>query len=214
MTSGQRQLDPLQLDALREVANIASGHAATALGQLTDRRVMIAVPELSALAVDEIPGVLGYAGVPVVVVAMHMLGDVTGSLVFLMPEADAWRLCALVLRRPIGTADRLDPLAQSSLAETGNILGGAYANALGAIVGGVVMLSVPTFGIEPPDQVLTRHRASGGGDHVGLCIETKLTFDGDEAEFGGHLIMLPHRQALSSILQALRLVRAEAGSPP
>jgi chemotaxis protein CheY-P-specific phosphatase CheC len=166
---------------------------------------MITVPEFAVAAVDQIPGVLGYTDQPVVVVAMHMLGDVTGSLVFLMPESKAWRLSALVLRRPIGSADRLDLLAESSLRETANILGGAYAGALGTITGGVLMLSVPSFGIQPPDLVLANHRTPGEADQLGLCIETKFTLDGEETEFGGHLLMLPDQASLSSILQVLRV---------
>ena len=205
MAAIHESLQRLQLDALREVANIASGHAATALGQLTERRIMITVPEFEAVAIDEIPTVLGYSGEPVVVVAMHLLGDLTGSLVFLMPEINARRLCTLLLGQPFGPGATLDKLAQSTVTETGNILGGAYSSALGTILSGVVMLSVPTFGIEPPDQVLAKHRAAGEADDVGLCIETRLTMDGDDAAFGGHLVMLPNQGSLRSLLDALRV---------
>jgi chemotaxis protein CheC len=205
MAAIHESLQRLQLDALREVANIASGHAATALGQLTERRIMITVPEFEAVAIDEIPTVLGYSGEPVVVVAMHLLGDMTGSLVFLMPEINARRLCTLLLGRHFGPGATFDQLAQSTVTETGNILGGAYSSALGTILSGVVMLSVPTFGIEPPDQVLAKHRAAGEADDVGLCIETRLTMDGDDAAFGGHLVMLPNQGSLRSLLDALRV---------
>jgi chemotaxis protein CheC len=205
MAAIHESLQRLQLDALREVANIASGHAATALGQLTDRRIMITVPEFEAVAIDEIPVVLGYTDEPVVVVAMHLLGDMTGSLVFLMPEVNARRLCTMLLGRTFGPGAKLDELAQSSVKETGNILAGAYASALSQILNGVVMLSVPTFGIEPPDQVLAKHRASGEADDIGLCIETRLSMDGEEAAFGGHLVMLPNQGALRSLLDTLKV---------
>ena len=42
-----RDLEPLHFDALREVANIGAGHAATALSQMIDRTIMISVPEVS-----------------------------------------------------------------------------------------------------------------------------------------------------------------------
>jgi len=42
-----RDLKELQLDALKEVANIGAGHAATALSQLTSRTIMINVPEVN-----------------------------------------------------------------------------------------------------------------------------------------------------------------------
>ena len=45
-----RGLKELQLDALREVANIGAGHAATALSQMTNRTIMIAVPEVNVRA--------------------------------------------------------------------------------------------------------------------------------------------------------------------
>ena len=37
---------PLQLDALREVANMGAGHAATALSQMTGGTIMISVPTI------------------------------------------------------------------------------------------------------------------------------------------------------------------------
>ena len=40
------RLSSEQLDALREVANIGSGHAATSLSQLVRERVMVRVPKV------------------------------------------------------------------------------------------------------------------------------------------------------------------------
>jgi len=40
-----RDLKELQIDALREVANIGAGHAAPPCPQLTNRRIMISVPQ-------------------------------------------------------------------------------------------------------------------------------------------------------------------------
>ena len=54
-----RDLKALQLDALREVANIGAGHAATALSQLTHRRIMISVPEINIARLEEVPGLIG-----------------------------------------------------------------------------------------------------------------------------------------------------------
>src|SRR6266850_1491336 len=54
-----RDLKALQLDALREVANIGAGHAATALSQLTHRRIMISVPQINIERMEEVPGLIG-----------------------------------------------------------------------------------------------------------------------------------------------------------
>lgn len=199
-----------QLDALREVVNIASGHAATALSQLTDRRIMITVPEFAVATIDGIPRALGYGDAPVAAVAMHVLGDVTGSLVYLMPTDTARDLAAHLLQRagsapPGRDGTRFDALAESSLKETANIIGGAYANALAALLGGMVMLSVPSFGIAPPDHVLGEHRRRVHGDPFALCIETALEIEGAGTSCGGHLLLVADEGTIQSILAALKV---------
>ncbi len=199
-------LEPRQLDALREVASIAGGHAATALSQLMDRRVTISVPQLSVATLDDAPQLLGYGGHRVAVVAMRVLGDLSGHLVFLMLEAGASMLSDLLLCRVPLAAAGFDELAQSSITEAGNILGGAYASALGSLMGRVVMLSTPAFGIEPADGVLRRQRAlAGTAAELALCIETAFTIDGAPPQLHGHILLLPNRASVAAILEALRL---------
>jgi chemotaxis protein CheC len=191
-----------QLDALREVANVASGHAATALAQLVGRRTMISVPEFSLARVAEIPGLLGYSGTPSVVVVMRLLGDVTGTIVFTLPEAGALTLGRLLLGDAASAADGFDELTRSSLAETGNIIGGAYAGVLGTMVQGIVMLSTPEIGIEPLEHVLAKE-GSAAIEELGLCIETRFTLGGSDAEVGGHILLLPDAASLSVMVDAL-----------
>ncbi|HZH40304.1 MAG TPA: chemotaxis protein CheC [Gemmatimonadales bacterium] len=199
------QLDPagIEIDALREVANIASGHAATALGQLTDRAVWISIPEFTLTRAEEVPQVLGYADRKVVVVAMQVLGDVTGSLVFLMPDERARRLAGLLLGQTEPAEGEFDGMIKSSLMETANIICGAYAGALASLTGRMIMLSVPTFGVEPPDEVLAGQDLTKG--QLGLCIESSLSLAGETVPFGGHILLLPHPAALRLILDALHV---------
>src|SRR5438552_13657428 len=107
-----RDLKALQLDALKEVANIGAGHAATALSQLTNRRIMISVPEINIARLEEVPELLGNASDVVAAVLMHMLGDLTGRTLLLFPEAVGRKVCVMLLRRPLGTTDHFDAPAQ------------------------------------------------------------------------------------------------------
>src|ERR1041384_7553493 len=52
-------LSDLERDALREVANIGAGHAATALSQMTGRKIMISVPEVSVRALEQVAELVG-----------------------------------------------------------------------------------------------------------------------------------------------------------
>ncbi|HXT47844.1 MAG TPA: chemotaxis protein CheC, partial [Gemmatimonadaceae bacterium] len=49
------QLNRLELDALRETANIGAGHAATALSHMTNNTIMITVPTITIAALEDVP---------------------------------------------------------------------------------------------------------------------------------------------------------------
>lgn len=197
-------MSPAQFDVLREAANVASGHAATALAQLVGRRAMITVPEFFLARVSEIPVLLGYSGAHAVVVAMRLLGDVTGTIVYMLPEERALALSRMLVGDLAPAHGGFDELTKSSLMETGNIIGGAYAAVLGTMVRGIVMISTPAFGIEPLDRVLGRDR-DADAQELGLCIETRLTLGGSDSGVGGHILLLPDATSLHAIVQALEL---------
>ena len=71
-------LKPVQLDALREVANIGAGHAATALSHMTSQRIMISVPQVNIAPLEDVPNQIGATEEPVAAVLMRMMGDLSG----------------------------------------------------------------------------------------------------------------------------------------
>ena len=77
-----RSLKALQLDALREVANIGAGHAATALSQMINSTIMISVPTINVSRLEEVPPQISGPEEPVAAVLMHMLGDLTGRTAY------------------------------------------------------------------------------------------------------------------------------------
>ena len=71
-----RSLKTIQLDALRETANIGAGHAATALSQMTGTTIMIKVPAINVSRMEDIPPQFIPDEEPVAAVMMHMLGGI------------------------------------------------------------------------------------------------------------------------------------------
>ena len=96
-------LKDVQLDALREVANIGAGHAATALSQMTGSTIMISVPTINISSLEDVPTRLTEPEEPIAAVLMHMLGDLTGRTLLVFPRPTAMRLAELMLRRPAGS---------------------------------------------------------------------------------------------------------------
>src|SRR3954447_16050296 len=92
-----RSLKPHQLDALREVANIGAGHAATALSQMVGETIMISVPLITVARLEDVSPDVAGPDEPVAAVLMHMLGDLTGRTLLVFPKPTASRLSSILL---------------------------------------------------------------------------------------------------------------------
>lgn len=194
-----------RFDALREVANIGAGHAATALSTLTSTRIMISVPMVNVVPpgdfVPEIP-----PGVEVVAVQMGMSGDMKGRTVFLLPVDAGLRLAERMLRRHRGSSVGLGELEQSALNEAGNILAGAYLTALSEFLKMRLMLSPPTL-----SRGDTVHALDAFGDHAPrpeapiLCVETEFFLDESNENLQGFFLLVPDSDAFDAIFRAVRV---------
>jgi chemotaxis protein CheC len=199
-------LETLRRDGLREVATIGAGHAATALSQLTDRRIMISVPQVRRVEYDGVPRMLAGFGDHVAVVMMRMLGDLTGRALLVFGEVDAVRLCDLILRRPAGPARALGEMEQSGLKEVGNIVCSAYLTALSNFMGMMLLPSVPGLTVGPTDAAIAAavdpHEA--GSDLV-FCVDTAFRAEGSEVPLTGAFLLMPDPASVKAILEAIRL---------
>ncbi len=199
-------LDSLRRDGLREVATIGAGHAATALSQLTDRRIMISVPQVRRVNFGEVPAMVSLFGDHVAVVAMRMLGDLTGRSLLVFGEADATRLCDLILRRPIGPRRALGELEQSGLKEVGNIVCSAYLTALSNFMGMMLLPSVPSLTIGlTADAIASTVDPNETQSDLVFCVDTAFRADGDESPLTGAFLLMPDQASIQAILEAIRL---------
>lgn len=201
-----RQLTPLQLDALREVANIGAGHAATALSQMIGGRIMITVPRVTVTPLEEVPRQLAEPEEPIAAVLMHMLGDLTGRTLLIFPKPTAKRLAELMLRRPINVDDHLNELEQSAVKECGNILSAAYMNALSEFMGMMLLPSPPSLAIDMSSAVLTTAYLQFTADpNFVVCVESEFLMDESEERLRGLFLLLPDPASLQAILRAVRV---------
>jgi chemotaxis protein CheC len=201
-----RDLKESQLDAIREVANIGAGHAATALSGMTNRTIMITVPRVYVRPLEEASELVGAPDAVVAAVLMHMMGDLTGRAMVLFPQRAALTLCDFLFRRPIGSTAELGEMEQSGLKETGNILASAYLNALSDFMGMMLVPSVPSLVIDLSGAVLTTAHLNFGHDRdFAFCVDTSFRVEGANDPLGGHFLLLPDLSSLRSIFDAIRL---------
>ena len=201
-----RDLKESQLDAMREVANIGAGHAATALSQMTNRTIMITVPRVNMRPLEEACDTVGAPDEVMAAILMHMMGDLTGRALLLFPQRSARTLCDFLLQREVGTTQEFAEMEQSALKEAGNILASAYLNALSDFMGMMLVPSVPSLVIDLSAAVLTSAHLNFGHDRdYAFCVETSFRLEGSTEPLGGHFLLLPDMASLRSIFDAIRL---------
>lgn len=199
-------LSSRQLDALREVANIGAGHAATALSLMTGETIMIDVPTINITALEEVPPHIGDPAEPVAAVLMSMTGDLSGKTLLVFPIRTARRLAGLMMQRDLPDGDELSPLEQSAIQEAGNILCGAYMNALSDFMGVKLLPSPPSLAIDMSRAVLTTAYLQFGSDRdLVVCVETEFRLEDAHEVLRGFFLLLPDDASLRAILRAVHL---------
>lgn len=192
----------LQLDALREVANIGCGHAARALSQLVGgRKVQIDVPRVVVAPTGNFTELLGGPDAPLVAATLEVEGELTGRLLVVLPESDAHRLCGLLLNSP--SAGAFEEAQKSALGEVANILGSACLGAIGKLIGLRLVPSVPTLVQDIAGAVVEDALAKGDRqDQLGVVLEARFSTS-SAPPIGGQMLVLPDRPSLKTLLQRL-----------
>ena len=159
----------MQLDALAELANIASGTAATALSQMLGREVELRVPRALALPMADAVDAAGQPEDIVTGIVLGLEGDVDALVLLLIPTDDAAILCQM-LGVEAGTE-----VGDSALGEIGNILGTSYLNALSAMTGLALMPTPPTLATDLLGAIVASVLAQAAGENdIALVLDSEL----------------------------------------
>jgi chemotaxis protein CheC len=186
----------MQLDALRELANIGSGTAGTALSQMLGRSVDISVPNALVLPLAEAVEAVGPAEQEVTGVAIPLAGDMDAIVLLVFPVEDAGTLCGM-LGVEAGTEDAL-----SALGEIGNILGASYIGSLGAMTGLELDLTPPQTVTDMLAAIVATVLASRSeGTDTALILDSELRVEGEHCSLS--FLLLPEAGGVREILSRM-----------
>ncbi len=186
----------LQLDALRELANIGSGTASTALSIMLGRSVDISVPTAEALPFADAVDAAGPAEQEITGIVLGIVGDLTGTVLLLIPPADADAMCQMVGVEPS------DELALSALGEIGNIIGTSYINALAAMTRMHIEPTPPATATDMLAAIVETVLAGQAlSSDVALMLDSNLRVEGEDCSIS--FLFVPDAGGIEMVLARL-----------
>ena len=189
----------LQIDALRELANIGSGTAATALSGMLGQPVDISVPNPLLLPLNDAVEAVGAAEAEVTGVVIGIVGDMEATVLMLFTPETAAVLCPMLGVEP-GTE-----IALSALQEIGNVLGASYTGALGTMTGLQLEPVPPQAATDMLGSIVSSVLLAPGEDRDAvLLLDSDLTVEGGE-ECSPSFMFIPSDGGVNELLARLGL---------
>jgi chemotaxis protein CheC len=191
-------LTELQLDALREMANIGSGNAATALAAMLGRPVDLSVPSATALPLADAVEAVGDVDELITAVGIPVVGDLGATVLLTFQPDHAATLCGF-----LGVAG--DPeMELSALQEIGNILGSAYVNAMGSMCGLDLEPAPPVAASDMLGAIVSSVLAPVAAySDVALLLDSAMIVEDSECRFG--FLFVPDEEGVATVLGRLGL---------
>jgi chemotaxis protein CheC len=192
------QYTELQLDALRELANIGSGNASTALSSMLGRSVDISVPKAQALPIAEAVEAAGPPEQEMTGIVLGIVGEMQGTVLLLVPPADADAICRMLGVEPD------DEFALSALGEIGNIVGTSYINALAGMTGMDIEPTPPATATDMLGALVATVLAGAAmsGD-IALMLDSNLVVEGEDCSIS--FLLVPDQGGVEVLLARLGL---------
>jgi chemotaxis protein CheC len=192
------QYTDLQLDALRELANIGSGTASTALSSMLGRSVDISVPNALVLPMGEAVGTIGNAEDDVTGIVLGVFGDMAATVLLLVSPRHAALMCGMLGLPPDSE------YGESALMEIGNIVGSSYINALAGMTGMSIEPTPPSIATDMLAAIVESVLATRAhaGD-VALLLDSDLTVEGEDCSVS--FLLVPDQGGVEQLLARLGL---------
>jgi chemotaxis protein CheC len=192
------QYSDLQLDALRELANVGSGTASTALSAMLGRSVDITVPNAFVLPMAEAVDSIGNPEDDVTGIVLGVFGDMEATVLLLVKPDHAALLCGM-LGVPADSE-----FGESALMEIGNIVGSSYINALAMMTGMAIEPTPPGLATDMlaaiVESVLAQ-RATGGD--IALLLDSDMVVEGEDCSVS--FLLVPDQGGVEQLLARLGL---------
>lgn len=196
------QLNEVHIDVLKEIGNIGSGNAATALASILGDTVAMDIPKVNIVDVNQAVAALGGPEKITIGVLSKLGGEIEGLMMFLIQQE-----YAPVILKGIGCiceteCDQLSEMEQSAISEIGNILISSYVNSIAALSQLNIKTSVPAICVDMVGALMSvpAIEMATVSDHI---IFIQDNFLSDQQAITANMLLVPNITSLEKIMQRL-----------
>ena len=196
------QLQDMHLDVLKEIGNIGSGNAASALSELIQCNTDITVPSVKMLDFSEAVNFLGGPENVAIGMLVGIKGDITGMMLYVLQHSFASKMTSTLFGSEIEDLTNMNEMEMSFISEVGNIMAASYVNAISQLTGMMIDISVPNMTVDMVGAILSVPAVEFAqvGNKVLFIDDGFIIGDG---EIKSNMILVPEMQSLETLFTRL-----------
>lgn len=201
-------LTTIEKDVLKEIGNIGAGNATTSMSQLTNKKILMGVPEVKVIPFDDVLHIVGGPEKLVVGMYFRIYGEAPGTVYFLLSVEEAESIIKDVTGgleiNLLSSNNDNKVLGLSALQEVGNIITGSYLSALADFTNLNMQSSIPYLSIDMAGAILSVGliELSQRSDYA-IVIDTQLEEQSGQNGFSSQFFFLPDIDTVPKLFNAL-----------
>ncbi len=202
MLNNYDELSPVAIDCLREIGNIGSGSAASALSEMLGKNIVMKVPDVSVLEYEQVINRIGGPEKLITGIMVRLKGDINGMIMFLLEDSFARVVLSTFMAMVKVDLATLDETQLSIIREMGNIMAGSYLRALSQLTGLTIDMSVPAMTVDMLGAIMNVPiiEFAAVSDKV-LFIDDGFMLD--NVDIKSNIILIPEMASLETLMQKL-----------
>lgn len=197
-----RELNPVQLDVLTEIGNIASGNAATSLAEMLQFRIDMAVPKVRIVDTTLASTLLGGPENVKIGILAKFRGDIEGIIMFLVEEQFAKDILRTLIGAEFALSMELSEMERSVISEIGNIMIASYVNAVSSLTGMYMDITVPSIAIDMVGALLAVPALEIAPASDDIIFVEGILLD-DNQSVSSNILLVPTIDSLNTLLTRL-----------
>lgn len=200
-------INSMCLDLLKEIGNIGSGNAATALSKMVSTKVDMRVPNIEVIDTQKVVDMFEDPEEVTVGVYMSFSGDIEGTILTLLDKESS----NVLIKKLLGTEvknNEYGDMEKSVIQELGNIMTSGYVNAISMFSSLDISVSIPSVCVDMVSSILSVPAVEYGIESDKLIlIENVLDLQGDNVNC--YFFFMPDLNSFEKLFRMLGVLGDE-----